>query len=112
MTPRFVHHCTSCTLIGQTKTDDLYVCPQGTVRTIISRHGDDDRDYTIRGGYAMTRLAYYRDALGFDRAEHIPFTRQYRIRCSQCDALVINGRPCHETGCPNTTRPELEEEED
>lgn len=24
-----------------------------------------------------------------------------RIRCSQCDALVIQGVPCHETGCPN-----------
>lgn len=27
-----------------------------------------------------------------------------RIRCSQCEALVINGVPCHETGCPNTVR--------
>ena len=23
-------------------------------------------------------------------------------RCSQCEALVINGMACHETGCPNT----------
>jgi hypothetical protein len=24
-----------------------------------------------------------------------------RVRCSQCEALVINGEACHETGCPN-----------
>lgn len=23
------------------------------------------------------------------------------VGCSQCAALVINGIPCHETGCPN-----------
>ena len=28
-----------------------------------------------------------------------------RIGCSQCDALVINGTPCHERGCPNAARP-------
>lgn len=39
-------------------------------------------------------------AAGFDRSEHIPFTRTYRVRCSACDALVINGTACHETACP------------
>lgn len=48
-----------------------------------------------------SKLAYYRDTLGFDNAEHVPFTKQYRIRCSQCEAAVINGVPCHETGCPS-----------
>ena len=24
-----------------------------------------------------------------------------RVRCSQCEALVINGIATHETGCPN-----------
>lgn len=24
-----------------------------------------------------------------------------RVRCSQCEAMVINGISCHETGCPN-----------
>lgn len=51
-----------------------------------------------------SKLAYYRDALGFDLAEHVPFTRRYRIRCSQCEAVVINGIPCHEQRCPNTPR--------
>lgn len=47
----------------------------------------------------MSHLATYR-ALGFDLAEHVPFTRQYRIACSSCEALVINGYPTHERGCP------------
>lgn len=25
-----------------------------------------------------------------------------RIRCTQCEALMINGIFCHELGCPNT----------
>ena len=41
---------------------------------------------------------------GFDRARHVPFTRTYDVRCSQCEALVICGIPTHETGCPNATR--------
>ena len=51
----------------------------------------------------MSRLAYYRDTLGFDRSAHVPFTRQYSIRCGVCAALVINGVPCHERGCQNAT---------
>ena len=49
----------------------------------------------------MSKLAYYRETLGFDGAEHIPFTKRYHISCSQCEALVINGIPTHETGCPH-----------
>ena len=26
-----------------------------------------------------------------------------RVRCTQCEALVINGHPTHEAGCPNQT---------
>lgn len=25
-----------------------------------------------------------------------------RIRCDQCEAVMINGLFCHETGCPNS----------
>lgn len=39
-------------------------------------------------------------ALGFENSTHIPFTKQYRVRCHSCEALVIQGLPCHETGCP------------
>ena len=27
-----------------------------------------------------------------------------RVKCSQCEALCINGVACHETGCPNQVR--------
>ena len=29
----------------------------------------------------------------------------YRIHCDQCAACVIQGTPCHETGCPNKPYP-------
>ena len=44
--------------------------------------------------------------MGFDRSEHIPFTRTHHVRCSCCAALVINGTPCHENGCPNRVKDE------
>jgi hypothetical protein len=30
--------------------------------------------------------------------------KSVKVGCSQCEALVISGTPCHETGCPNTVR--------
>ena len=39
---------------------------------------------------------------GFDRSRvtrTVPF-RSIHVACSQCEALVINGVACHETGCP------------
>lgn len=41
-------------------------------------------------------------ARGFDRSTHVPFTKFFRVKCSACEALVINGTPCHETGCEQT----------
>lgn len=46
-------------------------------------------------------------AQGFDRSSYgaIPGPGQrtpVHVACSQCQASVINGHPCHETGCPNT----------
>lgn len=44
--------------------------------------------------------------LGFDLTD-MQITRSegayLRVRCSQCEAVVINGTPCHEVGCPNGT---------
>ena len=34
-------------------------------------------------------------AFGFD------LSQGRTARCSQCEALCINGHPTHETGCPN-----------
>ena len=42
-------------------------------------------------------------ALGFDQSYHIAFSKAFRVRCSQCEALCINGMPTHEQGCPNQT---------
>ena len=36
---------------------------------------------------------------GFTDSEPIPGTRTYRVRCHSCEATVINGTPCHESGC-------------
>lgn len=41
---------------------------------------------------------------GFDLSHHIPFERGAHVGCSQCEALCINGVPCHEHGCPNAKR--------
>lgn len=42
-------------------------------------------------------------ALGFDRSARFG-ERRYAVGCSQCEALVINGVPTHESGCPHATR--------
>ena len=41
---------------------------------------------------------------GFDKSYAVPFERAAVVRCSQCEALAINGVPCHEHGCPNRPR--------
>lgn len=43
-------------------------------------------------------LPYLR-LLGFNESEHVPFTTNYKVRCSTCSAFAINGQPTHETGC-------------
>jgi len=40
-------------------------------------------------------------ALGFDESSHVPFTSEFKVRCSQCQAAVVNGHPVHERRCPN-----------
>lgn len=40
--------------------------------------------------------------LGFDLSHRDG--RYVRVRCSQCQAVVINGVACHERGCPNVPR--------
>jgi hypothetical protein len=50
----------------------------------------------------MSRLAEL-VARGFDFSTAIPFKTAWHVRCSQCEALCINGVATHETGCPNAT---------
>jgi len=35
----------------------------------------------------------------------------YRVSCTQCQALCINGVATHEQGCPNAKRPREEDED-
>jgi hypothetical protein len=52
---------------------------------------------------------------GFDQSRRIGrddsgrFCRGVHVRCSQCDAAVINNMACHERTCPNEPREESEE---
>lgn len=41
---------------------------------------------------------------GFDKSRVSDESDGARVGCSQCEALVINGVACHETGCPNESR--------
>lgn len=56
-------------------------------------------------------------AQGFDlsyrkeRDEYGRFTAAWRVGCSQCEALVIQGVACHETRCPNTPREDRDNED-
>jgi hypothetical protein len=48
--------------------------------------------------------------LGFDKS-HVSSDRNgVAVRCSQCEAMVINGVPCHEQGCPNAKKRHGEDE--
>ena len=38
---------------------------------------------------------------GFDLSEYDKHIGHWRVRCSQCEAMVINGVPCHEASCPH-----------
>lgn len=50
-------------------------------------------------------------AQGFDQSVFDDFSR-ISVRCSQCDARVINSVPTHEHGCPNAARARDMKEED
>lgn len=56
------------------------------------------------------------ERLGFDKCDQAPQGKHVRVGCTQCNAAVIQGVPCHEKGCPNARRVDRarreEEEED
>ena len=37
---------------------------------------------------------------GFDNSRHLGFGK-FKVSCSCCEVVIINGVPCHETGCRN-----------
>ena len=40
-------------------------------------------------------------SMGFYESKASGRPNVFRVRCSQCEAAVINGVPAHEAGCPN-----------
>jgi len=50
-------------------------------------------------GSQMAMLAAQLRRHGFDKSRVVG--DHCRLGCSQCEALAINGKACHETGCPN-----------
>lgn len=47
---------------------------------------------------------------GFDLSWKDEEEGTVHVRCSQCDAMVIQGIPCHERGCPHGRRKSRVEE--
>ena len=41
---------------------------------------------------------------GFDQSYYSRQAQRWVVKCSQCAAMIINGTPCHEQGCPNQGR--------
>lgn len=60
---------------------------------------DDENYEKHRRLMAKSRVQELRDA-GFDESTYNN-NGSWSVRCSCCAALVINGIPCHELGCPN-----------
>jgi hypothetical protein len=67
----------------------------------------DGEDHETARHEACARLEGLREA-GFDRSyvshEDGETDPAVKVRCSRCEALVINGVPCHEHGCPSRPR--------
>lgn len=61
-------------------------------------------DDVLDRGFDNSRISYADDDEQIDGV---------RVRCSQCEALTINGIACHETGCPNAAeRPDFDAEDE
>jgi len=53
--------------------------------------------------HTRKRLARWLRRRGFDLTRSCK-DGTVRVRCSQCQALCINGTACHERGCPGARR--------
>lgn len=49
----------------------------------------------------QTKLIDSLESQGFDTCTPGNYSGVVNVGCSQCEASVINGVACHETGCPN-----------
>jgi hypothetical protein len=70
--------------------------------------GEDDEEFSWHGcdvcgsGLGGTRHQLVLLGEGEDEEDEDDGDGDQRVRCSQCEALMINGILCHETGCPNS----------
>lgn len=69
--------------------------PADTLRSFWKRYCPKHRT----GGNAGSPVIVERKV---GRSKAAKARKAQRIRCDQCEALMINGLFCHETGCPNT----------
>ena len=58
--------------------------------------------HSNRGVEQMSITIGQLEQQGFDASIEVS-GGSIRVRCSQCEAMVINGVACHERGCPNET---------
>lgn len=47
----------------------------------------------------LIELGFDQSSMSDDDSDYLP---RIHVKCSQCEALCINGVPTHEHGCPNT----------
>lgn len=50
-----------------------------------------------------TSKVRYLKEQGFDLSVYLG-NKTWRVRCSKCETLIINGVPTHELACPNRIR--------
>lgn len=41
---------------------------------------------------------------GFDLSAFDEVNQTWKVKCSKCEAGVLNGYPCHEVGCSNNSK--------
>lgn len=54
--PRYEHDCEVCVFLGCLLDMDIYVCPQGTMPTLVARYSDFGPDYQSGEDIYFTRL--------------------------------------------------------
>ena len=77
---------------------------------------EDRKKIVALAGIPRTRVAPLKSWVNLSNAEQNAINRvdwsealQPSIHCDQCEALMINGLFCHETGCPNSRKTWLPE---
>ncbi len=62
---------------------------------------EDDQGFVHSDSYRRTLADYV--ARGFDATTR-EYDHGFRVRCSACSSMIINGVATHELGCPNNRR--------